>query len=192
MELLKLCKQLPDFPYKKGGLKRRLEKRAKGCDSLSVKLAKDCHTLMIASRGTYWSDLTDVVSVKSAKHSTPSENDNTRVPVQNIALCENISRVDRDIITLRGEFVQDSEYLNNNVKTLTDSNAKLHDLVNKQANRILKLQNQINLIRDGKVHKELEHVIKRCNSLETNLNEQLYLSSTVNKPLELAETVKLV
>ena len=107
MELLKLCKQLPDFPYPSCSLKRRLEKRSNGCDSLSIKLAKDCHTLMIASSGNYSNDLSDVLSAKSARICTSSESDNIRIPIQNVVLYESISRIDREVITLRCEYVQD-------------------------------------------------------------------------------------
>jgi hypothetical protein len=57
MELLKLAKQLCDFPYPKSTLKRRLERRSKDGDCLSVKLARDCYCLKLASNRVYSSDL---------------------------------------------------------------------------------------------------------------------------------------
>ncbi len=190
MELLKVCKKATDFPYPNSTLKRRLESRSKSCDSLSVKLAKDCHSLMIASNGTYLNELNDVLSVKSHR-ATPSESENQS---QNTLLKETVSRVDRDVITLRGEFVQDSEYLNKKVKSLTDSNEKLCEIVTKQTERMQNLQHQINIIRDGKLQKELDSVSKRCADMESKFNNHVALTKTVDtiekSVRELTEIVK--
>lgn len=149
---------------------------------------------MIASSGNYSNDLSDVLSAKSARICTSSESDYIRIPIiQNVVLCESISRIDREVITLRGEYVQDSDYLNNSVKGLVVSNEKLRDLVNKQSNKMFNLQTQINLIRDGEIQKELDKVVKRCCELETRLNDQNTLSASVDKLekviCELSETV---
>jgi hypothetical protein len=144
MELLKLAKQLCDFPYPKSTLKRRLERRSKDGDCLSVKLARDCYCLKLASNRVYSSDLVLVKNTKSTANDTVSEG----VSLPNIALCETITRVERDIITLCGEYIHESDYLNRHVTTLTDNNSKLNVQLSKQSDRILNMQNQINLIRD--------------------------------------------
>lgn len=155
MELLKLAKQLCDFPYPKSTLKRRLERRSKDGDCLSVKLARDCYCLKLASNRVYSSDLGDI--------------------------CETITRVERDLITLRGEYIHDSEYLNRHVTTLTDNNSKLNVQLSKQSDRILNMQNQINLIRDGKFQKQLESLESRFNNLEAKLCEYSNISTTITK-----------
>ena len=155
MELLKLAKQLCDFPYPKSTLKRRLERRSKDGDCLSVKLARDCYCLKLASNRVYSSDLGDI--------------------------CETITRVERDLITLRGEYIHDSEYLNRHVTTLTDNNSKLNVQLSKQSDRILNMQNQINLIRDGKFQKQLESLESRFNNLEAKLCKYSNISTTITK-----------
>ena len=155
MELLKLAKQLCDFPYPKSTLKRRLERRSKDGDCLSVKLARDFYCLKLASNRVYSSDLGDI--------------------------CETITRVERDLITLRGEYIHDSEYLNRHVTTLTDNNSKLNVQLSKQSDRILNMQNQINLIRDGKFQKQLESLESRFNNLEAKLCKYSNISTTITK-----------
>ena len=180
MELLKLAKQLCDFPYPKSTLKRRLERRSKDGDCLSVKLARDCYCLKLASNRVYSSDLGDVVLVKNTK-STANDTASEGVSLPNIALCETITRVERDVITLRGEYIHDSEYLNRHVTTLTDNNSKLNVQLSKQSDRILNMQNQINLIRDGKFQKQLESLESRFNNLEAKLCEYSNISTTITK-----------
>ena len=175
MELLKLAKQLCDFPYPKGILKRRLERRSKDGDCLSVKLARDCYCLKLASNGVCSSNLGDVVLGKNTK-STANDTVSEGVSLPNIALCETITRVERDVITLRGEYIHDSEYLNRHVTTLTDD-SKLNVQLSKQSDRILNRQNQINLIRDGKFQKQLESLESRFSNLEAKLCEYYMLFS---------------
>lgn len=170
IELLKLAKQLCDFLYPKSTLERRLERRSKDGNCLSVKLARDCYCLKLASNRVYSSDLGDVVLVKNTK-STANDTVSEGVSLPNIALCETITRVERDVITLRGEYIHDSEYLNRHVTTLTDNNSKLNVQLSKQSDRILNMQNQINLIRDGKFQKQLESLESRFNNLEAKLCE---------------------
>lgn len=149
---------------------------------------------MIASSVNYSNDLSDGLSAKNARICTSSESDNIRIPIQNVVLYESISRIDHEVITLRGEYVQESDSLNNSVKGLAVSNEKLRDLVNKQSNKMFDLQTQINLIRDSQIQKELDQVVKRCCELETRLNDQNMLSASVDKLekviCELSETVK--
>lgn len=176
LELLKWAKQLCDFPYPKGTLKRRLERRSKDGDCLLVKLARDCYCHKLSSNGVYSSDLGNVVLVKNTKFTA-----NDTVSLPNIALCETITRVERDVIALRGEYIQDSEYLNRHVTTLTDNNSKLNIQLSQQSDIILNMQNQINLIRDGTFQKQLESLESRFNNLEAKLCEYSNISTTITK-----------
>lgn len=135
----------------------------------------------------------DVVLVKNTK-SIANDTVYEGVSLPNIALCETITRVERDVITLRGEYTQDSEYLNRHVTTLTDNNSKLNVQLSKQSDRILNMQNQINLIRDGKFQKQLESLEGRFKNLEAKLCEYSNISRTItkleNSMSEISEIVK--
>ena len=174
IELFKAAKLVDGFPYERSNLKRRLERRTKDGDSLTTKLARDCYVLKMACTGSFTNDLNDVLTVKSAKSTSSSENTNANDhSVANLNINENISRIDRDSITLRGEYIQDSEYLNRSVGTLSENQEKLNDTSSKHTSRLQNLQNQIKIIRDGKI-------LKNCASLEERLSaiEELFVQKS--------------
>lgn len=82
---MKLLKQQSDFPYQQCSLKGRLERRSNDGDSFSVKLARDCYTLILASKGNYASDLTDELTVKSAKSTSFNDTNNDANSLPKIA-----------------------------------------------------------------------------------------------------------
>ncbi|CAG2238848.1 unnamed protein product [Mytilus edulis] len=183
IELFKSAKIVTDFPYERSSLKRRLERRTKDGDSLSVKLARDCYVLKIASTGSFVNELNDVLTNKSTKTNTVNENSNLNdfPNVANLNINENISRIDRDLITLRGEYIQDSEFLNKAVTTISENNTKLNNVTTKHTSRLQNLQNQMNIIRDGKILKNHSLLEERLNAVENSLAEKSNLTSDVTQ-----------
>ncbi|CAG2202184.1 unnamed protein product [Mytilus edulis] len=177
------AKTVIDFPYERSNLKRRLELRTKDGDSLSVKLARDCYVLKIASTGSFVNELNDVLTNKSTKTNTVNENSNLNdfPNVANLNINENISRIDRDLITLKGEYIQDSEFLNKAVTTISENNTKLNNVTTKHTSRLQNLQNQMNIIRDGKILKNHSLLEERLNAVENRLSEKSNLTSDVTQ-----------
>lgn len=189
LELLKSAKTLHDFPYERSSLKRRLERRSKEGDTLSVKLARDCFVLKLASNGSYLNELNDVLTCKSAKPSTSTETANPIPNVCNITVQENVCRIDRDLITLRGEYVQEKERTSKAIATVNESNTKLNDMTVKHSKRLQNLQDQVNIIRDGKIQKNQSLLEARIEALEKRIIDSDELKKEVSC---LSETVTVL
>ncbi|VDI62408.1 Hypothetical predicted protein [Mytilus galloprovincialis] len=139
--------------------------------------------LICETTGSFVNELNDVLTNKSTKTNTVNENSNLNdfPNVANLNINENISRIDRDLITLRGEYIQDSEFLNKAVTTISENNTKLNDVTTKHTSRLQNLQNQMNIIRDGKILQNYSLLEERLNAVENRLSEKSNLTSDVTQ-----------
>ena len=70
-----IAKQRPDFPYPSAVLKKRVQPKTKGGESLMKKLCRDCFTLRMATKGDFLEDLKEALNVKSTRNSSLVDSD---------------------------------------------------------------------------------------------------------------------
>ena len=183
-ELLMLCKNKAEFVYKTAQLKCRYEARRRTGESMTNKLAKDCFILFRSSQGDVNEDVFDVLNItKSQPLPKPGHDEQCSREAQcntpGIALRESLAIIERDLITLRGELVQDIDCC----RTKIDTQAKQHvtlksemlDLrqqLQQQKEMYVKTQNENQQLKE-KVATLQKHLKKISSNNKTVLKETL-------------------
>ena len=191
-ELLEIAKRQPNFSYINATLKKRLCPRKPNGEPVESKLANDCYILYLASNGEFSEDLKTVLSVRShnsssRKYSIIDDEPQSEFFVNNLGLKDTVVRVERDLNSLRGDYTQEIEYLNNVVSTLSKENKQLVEINTKHSERFRNFQNQITSIRhvcdaSARVFAELRSQTKKQQSDRASNSESLeQLKQTVSE-----------
>ena len=150
-ELFDVVKRQPNFPFPNAILKKSLCQRKANGDSIENKLGNDCYALYLASTGEFGDDLKNALSVKAANASSNraiscadefswSQSDQTQMK-------DTLIRQEHDLISLKSDYVRDTSVLNKSIDKLKKENKVLRECNSKCSDRLLNLQNQLNLIR---------------------------------------------
>ena len=178
-ELLKLCKNKAEFVYKTAQLKRRYEARTRTGESMTKKLAKDCFILFRSSQGDVNEDLFDVLNITKSQplpkagHGEQCSRE-AQCNTLGIALRESLAIIERDLITLRGELVQDIDCC----RTKIDKQAKQHATL-KSEMLDLRLQQQKEMY--VKTQNENQQLKEKVATLQKHLKEISSNNKTVLK-----------
>ncbi|CAC5413679.1 unnamed protein product [Mytilus coruscus] len=116
-----------NFPYKTATLKKRYGARSKNGDTLLQKLAKDCFILYVALNNKCNDELLETINIQKSQGPRQSQNRRSSNNGQDVGtdssndlfLREGLARLDRDIMTMKVEFMAE---IRCEIKALKDGN----------------------------------------------------------------------
>jgi hypothetical protein len=126
------AKGQPNFPFVNSTLKKRLCPRKPNGESIENKLGNDCYVLHLATFGDFCEDLKITLNVRSTlqtnrKISNVEENNLIATSFSlTLSVKESLVRIERELISLKGDYTQETEYLNKTISDLSRENKKLN------------------------------------------------------------------
>ncbi|CAC5393985.1 unnamed protein product [Mytilus coruscus] len=152
------CNGLPKDTKAKTGLsvcirkfeKKRMQPKTKKGEPLVNKLGRDCFSLRLATKGEFYDDLKEDLSIKQSIKDTLCVDDfitSTPQLFVDSSLRDTLIHVESSIIELKIAHQNDKSALLCKTENLQKQNIKLNDDSNKQKERMNNIQNQLNLAR---------------------------------------------
>ncbi|VDI02416.1 Hypothetical predicted protein [Mytilus galloprovincialis] len=145
----KVAKCREDFPIQCPVLKRRVNPRGKTGEPLVNKLGRDCYALRLASRGEFCDDLKETFSSRSVSTnlSNIDVDVTTSAPNFDTILREKLIQLESTVLEIKASNSKTVSNLTNRIDGLYTENKKLHTELNKQKERHINIQSQLNIIR---------------------------------------------
>ncbi|CAC5420908.1 unnamed protein product [Mytilus coruscus] len=145
----KVAKCREDFSIQCPVLKRRVNPRKKSGEPLVNKLGRVCYTLRLASRGEFCDDLKETFSSRSVSTnlSNIDVDVTTSAPNFDTILREKLIQLESTVLELKASNSKTVSNLTNKIDLLYTENKKLHTELNKQKERHINIQSQLNIIR---------------------------------------------
>ena len=176
----KTAKSRNDFPYETSSLKRRIHPKTKHGESLLNKLGRDCYVLRLASQGEYCDELKDALSSRSANRNLScvenevNDANSLSHPYFDSSSRDKLIQLESIVHELKSSNSQMVNSLSKKLEDLHTENKKLASELNKQKDRNINIQNQMNSIRNKNIAlsdnlKTMEHNVNVMNAKVSEL-----------------------
>ncbi|CAG2201719.1 unnamed protein product [Mytilus edulis] len=169
--------------YSKAFLKKRIQPKTKNGEPLVQKLGRDSFVLRLASVGEYCDDLKESLSSKSSGRNNSYLDVNvvssTPVEIPDLCMRETIIKIESSIIEMKLTHEKTTKGTNEKLDKLETENRSMNSKINKQNERLINIQNQLNLSRStiSRLKDENSHLEKTV----TDMSEKLCQSSKIHE-----------